>query len=59
VTLLPLILFVLVLCLVLWAVQRLLAAFSVAEPIRTVIWVIVVLIVALYALQRFGMVGRL
>lgn len=47
----------LVLLLVLiWAAQRLIAAFGIAEPIATVIWVVFVLVVVLYILNSFALV---
>lgn len=49
-TLVGLLLTVLLVCVVLWATQRLLAAFSVADPIRTVVIVAVVLIVLVWLL---------
>lgn len=36
--------FVIVLLLVLWAVKSLMAAFAIDEPIRTVVWVVVVIL---------------
>jgi hypothetical protein len=42
-------------CLVLWGVQRLLAAFSVPEPFNTVIWVAVVILCVLWMVSAlFG-----
>jgi hypothetical protein len=45
---------VLVVCVLLWVVQRLLAAFSVGEPVATVVYVVVVLICLFYVLGQFG-----
>jgi len=50
---------VLVICVVLWAVQRLLSAFAVPDPIRTVVWVVIVLIVVIWALNQAGLGFRL
>ena len=49
--LIPLLLLLLVACVVLWAAQRLLAAFGIGDPIATVVYVILVL-VFLIALAR-------
>ena len=50
-------LFVLILCVVIWAVRALLAAFSVPEPIATVVWVVAVLLCLLAALDETGVLG--
>lgn len=47
-----------VLCLLYWAVMRILAAFGVGEPIATVVQVILVLLVVFWLLGQFGVVGR-
>ncbi len=49
--------FVLVLCVVVWAVRALLAAFSVPEPIATVVWVLAVLLCLLALLGETGVIG--
>lgn len=49
-----LLLTILIICVLLWAVQRLLAAFSVGEPISTVVYVLVVLLCLVYVLGHFG-----
>jgi uncharacterized membrane protein YvlD (DUF360 family) len=42
-------------CLILWAVQSLLSAFSVPEPFRTVVWVALVVVCVLWLLsETFG-----
>lgn len=53
-SLLSLLLTLLVLCLVLWAAQRILAAFSIGDPARTIIWVVIVVLVVLWAVGRLG-----
>lgn len=53
-SLIGLLIAVLVVCVVLWAVQRLLTAFGIGDPIRTVIFVVVVLIALLWALGVLG-----
>jgi hypothetical protein len=40
-----------------WAVRALLGAFSVGEPISTVVHVLLVLIVVFWLLSAFGLVG--
>jgi hypothetical protein len=42
------------LCLIIWAAQRLLVAFNIADPLRTVIWVAVVIIAVLVVLSYTG-----
>ena len=60
-SLIALLVIVLVACIVLWATQRLLAAFGVGDPIATVIYVIVVLLLLALLLQTLGVIqfGRL
>lgn len=40
---------------VLWAIQRILAVVDIPEPFRTILWVIVVLIAVLAFLQLSGL----
>ena len=47
-----------VICLLYWAVVRILAAFGIGEPIATVVQVILVLIVVFWLLGQFGVIGR-
>ncbi len=47
----------LVFCVVIWAARALMAAFSIGEPIATVVFVIIVLLVVLYVVQALGYVG--
>lgn len=49
----------LVACVVLWAAQRLLAAFGIGDPIATVVYVLLVLIVLVWLLGQFGVVHPL
>jgi len=49
----------LVLCLVFWAIRRILAATGVGEPITTIVYVVFVLIVCFYLLSAFGLVPAL
>lgn len=52
-----LLLLILVGCVVLWAARSLLAAFGVGDPIATVVYVLVVLIILVAILQQFGLVS--
>ena len=51
---LSLLLFVIVLCAVVWAVRAIMAAFSIGEPISTVVYVLLVLFALATILDRFG-----
>jgi uncharacterized membrane protein len=42
------------LCVVIWAAQALLTAFAIADPLRTVIWVIVVILAIFIVLGYVG-----
>lgn len=53
-SLIGLLIAVLVLCVVVWAARMLLAAFAIADPIRTVVIVVVVLICLLWFLNLAG-----
>ena len=53
-TLLGLLVALVVICVVIWAAQKLLAAFAIADPLRTVIWVVVVLICVFMVLGYIG-----
>jgi hypothetical protein len=44
----------LIFCVVLWAVRALLAAFSIGDPIATVVYVLLVLIFVVYLAGLFG-----
>jgi len=44
---------------VLWLARMLIAAMGLPAPIGTVIYVVIVLIVLIYVLQRSGLVGAL
>jgi uncharacterized membrane protein YwzB len=48
---------VLILCVVFWAIQRILSAFGVGDPIATVVQVLFVLIVIVWLLQQFNVFG--
>ena len=44
-------------CVVVWAARALLAAFAVPEPIRTVVWVIIVLLCVFALIDQGGFLG--
>lgn len=46
-------------CLVVWAARAILAAFGVGDPIRTVVYVVIVLLVVLWAVSQLTGVGSL
>jgi hypothetical protein len=48
-----------VICLLFWAVRAILAAFSIGDPIATVVYVLMVLFVVLWLLGGIGGVGHL
>lgn len=58
-SLIGLLFLVLIVCVVIWATRALLAAFSVGEPIRTVVWIAVVLLVLFWAASQAGLVSGL
>ena len=57
--LISLLVIVLIACVVLWAAKRLMGAFAIGEPIATVIYVLVALVVLAYFLNQFGVPLRL
>ena len=52
-----LLLWLIVLCVLIWAARALMAAFGLPQPIQTVIYVIIVLVVVLWLVQLLGGVG--
>lgn len=56
-TLLGLVALVLVVCVVVWAVYALTNAFSIGEPIRTVIYVVTAIVVLLFLLNATGVLS--
>lgn len=58
-SLIALLIAVLVVCVVLWCVRMLLAAFGVGNPIATVVYVIIVLIALVWLIQALGGGGNL
>lgn len=53
-SILSLLVLVFLVCLVIWGTRALLAAFSIPDPWRTVIWVAVVLLVVYIVLGQLG-----
>ncbi len=47
----------LVFCVLIWAARALMSAFGIGDPIATVVYVILVLVVVLYVVQALGFVG--
>jgi uncharacterized membrane protein YcjF (UPF0283 family) len=41
-------------CVVVWAARAILSAFGIGDPIRTVVYVVIVLIVVLWAVGQLG-----
>ena len=56
-SLLGLLILLLVLCVIIWAARSLLAAFSIGEPIATVVWVIIVLICVFAFVNEAGLIS--
>jgi uncharacterized membrane protein YkvI len=52
-----LLLWLVVLCVIIWAARALMSAFELPQPIQTVIYVIIVLVVVLYLVQLLGGMG--
>ena len=53
-SLLGLLIVLLVVCVVIWAARALLAAFGIGDPIRTVVYVVIVLLVVIWVVQSVG-----
>jgi len=47
----------LIFCIVIWAARSLMAAFGVGDPIATVVYVLIVLVMLIWLLQQLGVVG--
>lgn len=49
----------LIFCLIVWAARALLTAFAIPDPIRTVVWVGIVIVAVLVLLSQFGGIAGL
>ena len=56
-SLITLLVVLLVFCVVLWAARALMAAFSIGDPISTVIYVLIVLVMVFWVIQSLGFIG--
>lgn len=48
-----------IICLLYWAVMKILAAFGIGDPIATLVKVVFVILVILWLLSTFGFIGGL
>lgn len=53
-SLIALLVVLILVCVVVWAARAILAAFGIGDPIRTVVYVVIVLIVVLWAAAQLG-----
>jgi len=53
-SILALLIYLIIICIVFWAVRMLLAAFGIGDPIKTVVYVIMVVLVLIALLQLLG-----
>lgn len=58
-SLVGLLLLLVICCLAFWAVRAILAAFSIGDPIATLVYVVLVVIVVIYLVQALGGGGSL
>ena len=56
-SLIGLLILLVVFCVIIWAARAILAAFSVPEPIRTVVWVVIVLLCVFALVDQMGVIG--
>ena len=56
-SLIGLLILLVVFCVIIWAVRAILAAFSVPEPVRTVVWVVIVLLCVFALVDQMGVIG--
>jgi len=56
-SLITLLIVLLVFCVVVWAARALMGAFGIGDPIATVVYVILVLIMLLWVIQSLGLLG--
>ena len=52
-----LIVYLIIACVVIWAAKALMAAFGIGDPIATVVYVLLVLVILVGILNAFGVVG--
>ncbi len=57
-SLIGLLILLLVFCVIIWAARALLSAFSIGEPIATVVWVVIVLICVFALVNEAGVLGN-
>jgi len=58
-SLLTILVILMVFCVVIWAARSLMAAFGIGDPIATVVYVILVLILLVWFLQMLGVVSSI
>ena len=46
-----------VFCVIIWAARAILTAFAVPDPIRTVVWVVIVLLCVFALVDQMGVIG--
>ena len=56
-SLITLLIVLLVFCVVVWAARALMSAFGIGDPIATVVYVILVLIMLIWVIQSLGLLG--
>jgi len=56
-SLISLLVMLIVFCVIIWAARAILAAFAVPDPIRTVVWVVIVLLCVFALIDQTGLVG--
>ena len=56
-SLIGLLILLVVFCVIIWAARAILAAFAVPEPIRTVVWVVIVLLCVFALVDQVGLLG--
>ena len=56
-SLISLLILLVVFCVIIWAARAILAAFAVPEPVRTVVWVVIVLLCVFALVDQMGVIG--
>jgi hypothetical protein len=56
-SLIGIIVLLIVVCVVIWAARAILTAFNVQDPIKTVVWVLIVLVCVLALADQTGILG--